>query len=155
MSAVGESSALALSIDGHHATITGVTFTWGQRCWRCRKVSWASAGAGVIRIGLAGTGSRLRWYHQETAPKRPAFPASCPGCGNADHVFANRGTSGWDLGPTSEHRLTGGLLEQARTAIRAAYAAETGIADEAMRAGRHDYQGPSRAAGPAGRRAAR
>lgn len=130
MGATTTSTTPTLTIDGTHAVVSGVAFTWLVRCWWCRAAFRLTAEGGKVRLGLniSSTGKTCRWYYTPVAPAIPAAPEACPECGH-DRPF-----SAWDI-RHSEHILPANniipLTDEVWRTIRAQRPAEVAKADYA------------------------
>lgn len=123
--------ALALTIDGTHATVSGVRFTWSLRCYKCREITRVSADGGRSLAGLNVSTSRktVRWYWREKPPAMPALPAVCS-CGFSDRPFAHAAGEVWRE-PMAESAVLG-RLDQAYATIRAQFPELVKRADAAL-----------------------
>lgn len=78
---VTEAPDPTLTVDGHHATITGVRFLHMSHCPWCRNAYHVATDGGTITIGIDTAGKKPRWYIKRRPGARPAVPAQCPNCG--------------------------------------------------------------------------
>ena len=122
-----------MTISDREATVTGVTFTWTLRCWKCREVTQVARSDGKVRAGLSASASRktCRWYQRDVPGRIPETPAVCGECGNADRPYQGSAREAKAVANCACGYLA--LLDQAYRTFRAGFPAEAGAADEAMR----------------------
>ena len=123
---------MELKINGHDATVSGVTFQWSLRCPYCREITRVGRTDGKVRAGLtvSGSGKTCRWYQRDVPGQMPALPAQCPDCSRRD---AFRGYPAREANPVMGGAEPLRLLDEAYRHFRATFAAASARADELMR----------------------
>lgn len=123
---------MELAISGRDATVSGVTFTWLVRCWKCRGTAWVSRGDGLVRVGLtaSASGKTCRWYQKDVPGRMPQAPAVCGECGESGRPFGYSAREAKAVGDCGCGYLA--LLDQAYRVFREGFPREAAVADEAM-----------------------
>ena len=123
---------MELTITGRDAKVSGVTFTWLLRCWKCRQTAYVSRDDGKVRAGLeaSASGKTCRWYQRDMPGRMPEIPAACSECGEADRPYGYSAREAKAVADCACGYLA--LLNQAYRALRDGFPAEAAVADEAM-----------------------
>ena len=123
---------MELTLNERDAIVSGVTFTWLLRCWKCRAVTYVSRDDGKVRAGLEASVSRktCRWYQRDLPGRMPEIPAACGECGEQDRPYGYSAREAKAVGDCACGYLA--LLDQAYKTFRAAFAEESAVADDAM-----------------------
>ena len=123
---------MELTLNGRDAIVSGVTFTWLLRCWKCRAVTYVSRDDGKVRAGLEASVSRktCRWYQRDLPGRMPEIPAACGECGESDRPYGYSAREAKAVGDCACGYLA--LLNEAYQTLRAGFAEEAAVADGAM-----------------------
>jgi hypothetical protein len=123
---------MELVISGRDATVSGVTFTWLLRCWRCREVAHVAREDGKVLAGLRASASlkTCSWYQRDLPGRMPELPVACSECGEADRPFGYSAREAKAVASCACGYLA--QLNEAYRVFRDGFPAEAAVADDAM-----------------------